>query len=115
MIMGPITSQRAFRFGKLSRYTAMRVEKSCGIRALPYQENSNQNADMESAGDISRLMPSHGGTQSDAPFRHISRLDSAFVAQVLGQVLMEGRNRECPRYVPARLFPVSALLLDERV
>jgi hypothetical protein len=115
MNMGPIRSAHRFRPGKPGGSTRARVEKACGVRALPDEENSNQNPQMESVAASLRVAPSHSGTNSDAPFRYINSLDSAFVAQVLGQVLMGGCNRETPRYVSLRLFPASALLLDEKI
>lgn len=70
-----------------SRAVVPRIEKPCGDKEL------HERVDLQPPGDSTNdarrepRRPSHSGTTSNAPLWNGPRLQAAFVAQVLGQVL----------------------------
>jgi hypothetical protein len=70
-----------------SRAVVSSIEKPCGDKGL--QESVTAETPRETAHNVrnDRRRASHSGTKSNAPLWNGPRLQAAFVAQVLGQVL----------------------------
>ncbi len=98
-----------------SAAVAVCVEKSSSSRELEGNpaDNQDHHAQQDAAATPSQLC--RFGASDRDPFRDSPRFNAAFVAQVLGQVMMEGCTTKKPGYTGLRRLHLYGPLLDRRV